>query len=475
MKTSPQNESCVETLADAPNVAALVKEKIEELDAQGCDEAFFIADLGDVVGKFVKWKELLPRVEPFYAVKCNQDETVVKLLAELGMGFDCASKAEISQVVKMGVSPSRIIYANPCKQKSFLKYAHKQSVDLMTFDNEAELIKIKALYPSARLVLRLLPTSHFKVQCELGNKFGCHPDNVGKLLAQAQELDLNVMGISFHVGSGVEEAAAFSCAVKQAYEAWNMAQAYGFEMTLLDIGGGFPGQKSAPITFEEIASVLNQALDMYFPKGSGVRIIAEPGRYFVASAFTLAVNIIAKRTVARDISDNGGASVDGHHQQNVTRNDEPSHMYYVNDGVYGSFNSLMYDHAQVEASVLEDPDAPQFSSSVWGPTCDGLDCILEDCHLPEMEVGQWMYFRDMGAYTMCAGSTFNGMPRPACFYFCRSSVWREVNGEPVAKRRCESLSADGQFPAVLKAGMDFQSLHDAVCSIPVAPEENMLA
>jgi len=434
-----------------------------------------MGNLGDIVAKFVKWKQNLPRVEPFYAVKCNPEDQIVRLLADLGIGFDCASKAEISQILKLGVAPSRIIYANPCKQKSFLKYAEKNNVDLMTFDNEAELIKIKALYPNARVVLRLLPSAHFKVQCELGNKFGCHPDNIYKLLSKAQELDLNLVGISFHVGSGVEEAAAFSCAVKQAYEAWTSALQLGFNMKILDIGGGFPGQKDAPVSFEEIANVLNEALDKFFPAESGVRIIAEPGRYFVASAFTLAVNVIAKRTVARDISDINSAPPNGHHKQNVTSNDEPSHMYYVNDGVYGSFNSLLYDHAKVKASVLVDAKAEKFTSSVWGPTCDGLDCILEECRLPEMEVGEWMYFTDMGAYTMCAGSTFNGMPRPVCYYYCSSILWAQLNGEPCPKRRRENLLDDVKFPVLMKTGLDVNTLNDVAVKDTVGPEEEALA
>lgn len=462
----------METLMEMPSISQLVKNKILELEAQGLDDAFFIGDLGDVVNKFVKWKQLLPRVQPFYAVKCNNDDQVVKLLANLGTGFDCASKAEIDQILKLGVPQSRIIYANPCKQRSFIKHAAKKNVDLMTFDNEAELIKIKELFPTARLVLRLLPTTDFKCQCELGNKFGCHPDNVSKLLGKAQELDLNVMGISFHVGSGVEEAAAFSCAVKQAYEAFTMAQNYGFEMTLLDIGGGFPGQKSAPVTIEEIATELNEALDQYFPEDCGVEIIAEPGRFFVASAFTVAVNIIAKRTVARDISDSDVSAPDGHHLQNLTKNDEPSHMYYVNDGVYGSFNSLLYDHANFEAKVFEDDHAPQFTSSIWGPTCDGLDCILEEVRLPELEVGQWIYFHDMGAYTMCAGSTFNGMPRPSCFYFCDAIVWNEASES--SKLTYEGVMQGVDLPSDIKAGMDVKSLCKAIKRVAI-PDEELLA
>lgn len=439
MKYNDDDLPMVETICGPiPSMAELVQAKIKSLEASGSDDAFFIGDLGDIVSKFRQWKSLLPRVEPFYAVKCNQDSHVVRLLADLGVGFDCASKLEINQILEMGVDPSRIIYANPCKQSSFVKFAARKNVDLMTFDNEAELVKIKALFPHARLVLRILPTTQFKVQCELGNKFGCHPKNVETLLLKAQELDLNVMGISFHVGSGAEEAEAFACAVKQAHEAFEMAQAIGFDMQLLDVGGGFPGQESAPITFKEVAVVLNQALDQYFPSESNVRIIAEPGRFFVASAFTLAVNIIAKKVVARDLSDNNGPPDGRHNSQSLTQNDEPSYMYYVNDGVYGSFNSLMYDHAHVEPNVLKSKDS-LFSSSVWGPTCDGLDCIMEECRLPKMEVGEWIYFPDMGAYTMAAGSTFNGMPRPQCFYLSCAATWQEVKAP---KRKANNMAGD---------------------------------
>lgn len=461
MKHNYSKMACVETIVDPmPCMSQLVQDKIDEFEARGSEDAFCVGDVGDVINKFNKWRELMPRVEPFYAVKCNSDNVVLKVLADMGAGFDCASKGEISQVMKLGVEAPRIIYANPCKQKSFIKYAAKHRVDLMTFDNEAELIKVKEIYPDARMVLRILPIAQYKVQCQLGNKFGCHPDNVRKLLLRAKELDVNVMGVSFHVGSGVGEAKAFAFAVKQAYEAWQIAKEIGFKMTMLDIGGGFPGQTNAPITFSEIATVVNEALDIYFPPDPNVRIIAEPGRYMVASAFTLAVNIIAKRSISRDVSD-------------PIQQDEQAHMYYVNDGVYGSLNCIIYDHAHPEARVISDsPD--RFSSSIWGPTCDGLDCIVRDCKLPELEVGQWMYFADMGAYTMAASSTFNGMPRPECFYVCSDELWSQVYPEHSApKKRCESLSVDVDFP-VLMAGPDVQSLREAVSSIACCNEDEIV-
>ena len=66
---------------------------------------------------------------------------------------------------------------------------------------------------------------------------------------------------------------------------------------------------------------------------------------------------------------------------------------------------------------------PRYTSSVWGPTCDGLDCISEKEELPELEVGDWLIYRDMGAYTLSAASGFNGMPKPNCFYSVREASW----------------------------------------------------
>jgi hypothetical protein len=175
------------------------------------------------------------------------------------------------------------------------------------------------------------------------------------------------------------------------------------KLTLLDIGGGFPGQQGAPITFDEICDELVPALDTHFPVGSGVRIIAEPGRFFVASAFTLCVNIVAKRVIDEE--------------QRQQDEDGPKFMYYINDGVYGSFNCLLYDHATVEVKI------PPFyipqelhRASIWGPTCDGIDCITKKTWLPEMDIGQWLIFEDMGAYTCAASSTFNGFSRPSMMY-----------------------------------------------------------
>ena len=109
-------------------------------------------------------------------------------------------------------------------------------------------------------------------------------------------------------------------------------------------------------------------------------------------------------------------------------------MYYINDGIYGSFNCLRYDHATVEAEILQGEEGREkreeatFMSSVWGPSCDGEDCVLPEVELPDLEIGAWLFFRNMGAYTLAAGSTFNGMPRPRVHHWCTQGVAGKLAG-----------------------------------------------
>ncbi|KAE8605065.1 hypothetical protein XENTR_v10014956 [Xenopus tropicalis] len=394
----------------------IVEQKINEVSLSDDKDAFYVADLGDIVKKHVRWFKALPRVTPFYAVKCNDSKAIVKTLSLLGAGFDCASKTEIQLVQSIGVSSERIIYANPCKQVSQIKYAASCGVEKMTFDSEVELMKVARNHPNAKLVLRIA-TDDSKAVCRLSVKFGATLKTSRLLLERAKELNVDIIGVSFHVGSGCTDPQTYVQAVSDARCVFDMGAELGFNMHLLDIGGGFPGSEDVKLKFEEITSVINPALDKYFPVDSGVTIIAEPGRYYVASAFTLAVNIIAKKVMVNEQS--------GSDDEEDAANDKTL-MYYVNDGVYGSFNCILFDHAHVKPVLTKKPkpDESFYSSSIWGPTCDGLDRIVERFDLPELQVGDWMLFENMGAYTVAASSTFNGFQRPTLYYVMSRPHWQ---------------------------------------------------
>ncbi|KAG8580180.1 hypothetical protein GDO81_007184 [Engystomops pustulosus] len=305
MNTFSNEEFDFSFLEEGFTARDVLEQKINEVSLSDDKDAFYVADLGDIVKKHVRWFKALPRVTPFYAVKCNDSKAIVKTLAILGAGFDCASKTEIQLVQSIGVPPEKIIYANPCKQVSQIKYAASSGVEKMTFDSEVELMKVARNHPNAKLVLRIA-TDDSKAVCRLSVKFGATLKTSRTLLERAKELNVDIIGVSFHVGSGCTDPQTFVQAVSDARYVFDMGAELGFNMHLLDIGGGFPGSEDVKLKFEEVTSVINPALDKYFPADSGVQIIAEPGRYYVASAFTLAVNIIAKKVMVTEQTGSDG-------------------------------------------------------------------------------------------------------------------------------------------------------------------------
>ncbi|CAF3231529.1 unnamed protein product [Rotaria socialis] len=383
-----------------------IQKKIELLKDDA--EPFFAVDLEDICNKHIKWITLMPRVTPHYAVKCNDDINIIKLLAFLGAGFDCASKGEIKKIIDLGISADRIVYANPCKQSSYIRYAKEVGVETMTFDNEQELMKIKDIYPNAKLVLRIV-TDDSNAVCRFSMKFGADINTARKLLEKARQNDLDIVGVSFHCGSGQMTSKAFVDAIQNARTIMNYGMKLGFTMNLLDIGGGFPGNTGTENHFSDIATAVNQALEEHFPNDGSVRVIAEPGRYYVASAYTLATSVIA----LRDMVD--------------TETGAMKYMYYINDGVYGSFNCVLYDHYVPEPKFLADNQSNEkFTSSIWGPTCDGLDCIHTSIKMPKLNIGDWILWKNMGAYTISAAVEFNGLPFGKPLYFMSKHFWDSV-------------------------------------------------
>jgi ornithine decarboxylase len=397
-------------------------ELMRELTRDSATEhATYIVNLTTVMGKLGEWRRNLPRVKPYYAIKCNNDVAICRLMAQSGCGFDCASKDEIKQCLAMGVEPQNLIYANPCKQANMLRFAREVEVRKMTADNIEELYKIRDIFPEARVVLRIA-VDDSKSVCRFNSKFGAPPAEWDALLSTAKELDLNIAGFSFHVGSGCSEIKPFADAVASARDAFDLAASYGFNPTILDIGGGWPGTDDGNFTFLQVSTIVSESLDHHFPESMGVEIIGEPGRYMCCASHTYAVMVVAKRQLAQsqltacaEIESFGARptkdseiSADNFKKAEKSDND-PEVALYINDGVYGSFNCVVFDHAHVHPKVLNHrAGARTVPTKLFGPTCDSIDVVMPCTRLPEMKVGDWLIFHDMGAYTRCAASRFNG-------------------------------------------------------------------
>jgi ornithine decarboxylase len=371
------------------------------------EEAFYIIDLGEIVNSYNNWIKLLPDVKLYYAVKCNPNPVIIETLSTLGVNFDAASQSEIRSVIDITKDPSRIIFANPCKMTSQIKYARSNDVDLLVFDNEEELYKIKLYHPNCNLVLRLA-VDDSKSKCRFSKKFGCKINKVEELLKIANTLKLNIIGFSFHVGSNCLSSESFYEAINDCRKATDIAGKYGFIIRIIDIGGGFTSI-SSNIKFDDVASRINDGINDFFAKeleNNKIEFISEVGRYFVEKSHTLVLNVIGKKMV------------------NDNESSEQIIEYYLNESTYGSFNCITNDHYKPNLLAFNERTENLKKSRCWGVTCDGGDLICDSILLPDLAIGECLFVENMGAYTISAASSgFNGFaPTTVCKYIYKDHV-----------------------------------------------------
>jgi ornithine decarboxylase len=258
-----------------------------------------------------RFRKMMPRVEPYYAMKANPDPRVLKVFREAGLGFDVASANEIDAALAAGGSPDRMVFANTTKREAMISFARKRGVDLMTFDSEYELDKIAKLAPGARVMVRI-KVPNVGSMVELSIKFGTDPNDAVPLLMRAKKLGLNPYGVSFHVGSQCTHGDNYLEAFELCAIIVRDARAKQLPIEMVDIGGGFPIRHfdEDEDWFAKMAPALNLEINRLFD--SNLKVIAEPGRALVGPACVLVMSVIGKSI----------------------RNNK--HWYFLDDGVYGA-------------------------------------------------------------------------------------------------------------------------------------------
>ncbi|MEK6613054.1 MAG: type III PLP-dependent enzyme [Gemmatimonadota bacterium] len=352
----------------------------------------FVIDHAELRKNFRAFRKYLPRVQPYFAVKAGSDPAIVRTLFEAGASFDVASMPEFALVHEnIKDMPARerqqwiwdrIIYANPIKPVETLEELD-QYKPLVTFDNLDEIEKIRKHAPHAGLVLRL-KVSNTGAMVELSSKFGASPGEAVDLILEADRRGLVVEGVSFHVGSQTTNFGNYVEALNLTADIYAEAQARGYtKMNLVDIGGGFPAPYDATVRpFRELAGIINSEITRLFPKE--IEILAEPGRFFVATAGYAISKIIGKSV----------------------RDGKPS--YYLDDGVYHTYSGQIFDHCMYPVKAFK--RGKTRLSAVFGPTCDAFDVISMAENLPDLKRDDYVYSEMIGAYSHASATSFNGFP-----------------------------------------------------------------
>ena len=346
----------------------------------------------DVIRKnYAGFKKHLPKVQCYFAVKANPAPEIVRTLYKTGASFDVASLPEFMLVYdnikrlppkkQQDFIWDKIIYANPTKPKETLLVLDRYK-PLVTYDNLNELKKIRQFAPHAGVVLRLR-VDNTGSQCELSSKFGCATGEAVDLIQAAFAMGLVVEGLSFHVGSQCTNFQNFVQALNAAAAVMRESKSRGHEIKILDIGGGFPAPYNKHVRpFRELARVINAEIDRLF--APNIQILAEPGRFLVATAATSVARIIGK----------------------AVRDGKP--CYYIDDSVYHTFSGIIFDHCQYHLKAFKKGKTD--ICAVFGQTCDGLDTISQSEELPDLEIEDLVYAENIGAYSNASATWFNGFP-----------------------------------------------------------------
>lgn len=365
---------------------------LEEFDRASLEELvvkhetpFMVLDLSEVEYQYKSLQAALPGVKLFYALKALSHPELIKRLKSLGSHFDLATIGEVDLVESLGIKGDQCIHSHPIKKDKEIKRALAFGCNRMVIDNMEELKKFIPYAGQVELVIRVSFRSKQAV-VDLSRKFGCALEELPVLVDFAKQHGIDVVGLSFHVGSQSLSPMTQANAVRASVAAMKVMQ--GVNWKFLDIGGSFPvAYHEDVLPIEDFCAPVMEALSE-LPEG--IEVFAEPGRYISGPSMIEVVSIVGKAT--------RGAKT----------------WYYLDDGVYGGFSGQMFDHAIYPLAPLKpfDPTGDFYSSVLAGPTCDSIDVIAEDIELPEMFIGDILVGKKMGAYTIASATEFNYYPKP---------------------------------------------------------------
>ena len=362
---------------------ALTESEIRGL-ASRFGSPLLVVDCEQVRRQYHSLKAALPGVDLHYALKPLPHAAVVAALRDEGSFFDLATTGEVELVKAQGIAPERCIHTHPIKRDSDIRDALRYGVKIFVADNPEEIRKFVRYRKRAELLLRVSFRSPDAV-VDLSRKFGCEPGAVLGMIEQARRLGVRVRGLSFHVGSQATEPTKYIEAIRACTNLIAEALLAGLpSLDILDIGGGFPVSYNEAVTpIDQFCRPIREELAKL---PSHVRVIAEPGR-FIAAPSAIAISSVM-----------GKAKRDGRW------------WYYLDDGLYGSYSGQLFDHAKYPVTTLRQ-EGERFPSVLAGPTCDSIDVIDDDIQLPELEVGDLVVGRMMGAYTWASATDFNFFKR----------------------------------------------------------------
>jgi ornithine decarboxylase len=380
-----------------PLESYMTREKFEKFKAFAADKPTpcLIIDLEVVKQKYEELRKHLPFANVYYAVKANPIDDVVATLRDLGSSFDVATRFELDQLIRLGVSPDRMSFGNTIKKEVDIKYFYDKGVRLFATDSAEDIEKIARVAPGSRVFFRIL-TEGLGADWPLSRKFGSHPDLTRLLILQAKKLGLVPYGISFHVGSQQRDVGQWSTALTTVGALFGWAEEHGIKLKMINMGGGFPANYIEKTrTIEEYAADIKIFLMTNFGEPDNwPEIITEPGRSATGDSGVIVTEIvnIAKKSL-HDLYP----------------------WVFLDIGKFGGLIETLDE--SLKYPIYFEGEGEEQEIILAGPTCDSMDILYEQFSysMPTgpkgAKNGDRVYILTTGAYTQSYSSIyFNGFP-----------------------------------------------------------------
>jgi diaminopimelate decarboxylase len=338
-----------------------------------------------------------------YACKANSNLHLLKILNDAGCGADVISPGELAVALTAGFGPQNIIMEGVGKRGDEIEFGLKKGVSFFSCESLPELAVLNRLASKQKkritALLRLNPDiaaggHHYISTGKKENKFGLTETEVVSVFKKPADFPyLKINGLHLHLGSQIDSPEPYLKAIK---EAKRLHKIYPFQF--LDLGGGFPvtyDKKMAEI--EVFGKAICGAINKFNSpphraspaSGEVIKVIFEPGRYFIASAGFLLTRIIYRK-------------------------DRPHKRFLVVDaGMNDLIRPALYD-AWHSIRTVREPKGKKNSFEIVGPVCESGDFLGKERLLPDtIKEGDLLLAGEAGAYGFAMSSNYNGRLRPA--------------------------------------------------------------
>lgn len=321
-----------------------------------------------------------------YAIKANENLTILKILAELGCGADVVSGNEIKKAIISGILPEKIVYSGVGKTNEELEYAINQNIFQINIESEEEFFKIekisKTLNKIANISLRINPnidagTIDKITTGKKENKFGIDFDTAKELIELANKNDLlNLKGLSVHIGSQILDITRFEATFEYLAEIYKKYLSF----TTIDLGGGLGIEYKTTDKTPSYSDYV-RLIKKYF-NNDNLKVIVEPGRSIIGDAgiFLTKIEYIKKTPTKNFIIVNGGMN-------NLIR-----------PAMYDAYHHPLLVNIQSQNKEIYD---------IVGPICESSDTFVKSVELNSTDENNYIAFLSAGAYGRSMASNYN--------------------------------------------------------------------